>query len=228
LCLPLYAGTEPQVPSNQGGAINSIVDLNKSQGSAIGHQDKWGFATLYIPAIVSLIVLFVTNLITLWKINLDSKSAIKRDLTVQEINRKREMLDSFYNPIFYLLKLNGELFKSLGPPSFPEEHYEREEAVLVWDKVVENAIVPNNRKICKIINKFCHFVDSEDLLENYFDFVKHAESYEVFRKDPNQLHTKFKYPNNFIDIIVSGRARVINKLINIEKDVGKFISERNY
>lgn len=210
LCLPLYADTENQLKNTQVSEITS--DLAK----------------LYVPVIVSLIILFITNLITLWKIRLDSKSAIKRDLTVQEINRKKEMLDSFYNPIFYLLNLNGELFKSIGPPSFPQEHHSREEAVQVWDKVVENAILPNNRKICEVINRFCHLLDSEDSLNNYFEFVKHAESYEVFRNNPNQLHIKFKYPDRFLNNVACNRSRVINNLTNIEKDIGKFISERNY
>jgi hypothetical protein len=228
LCLPIYACTEYQQQSTKESAITSSIGHHKSEAPERGHRDKWDFANLYIPAIVSLIVLFITNLVTLWKIRLDSKSAIKRELTLQEIKRKKDMLDSFYNPIFYLLKLNGELFESLGPQSFPEEHHAREEAVLVWDKVVENAIIPNNRKICDIINKFCHLMDSQDSLENYFDFVKHAESYEVFRKDPNQIHMKFKYPISFFDAVKKSRSRVMNSLSYIEKDVGKFISERNY
>ena len=74
-------------------------------------------ATSYKTAIaigIPLIILFVTNIVTLYKIRVESKAAIRNELSMNTINLKKEQLSLFYDPIIALLNTNSEIFRHNG------------------------------------------------------------------------------------------------------------------
>jgi len=168
---------------------------------------------VWLPAFTAMFVLFVTNLITLYKIQRDTKEAIRKDIILTKIKIERDRLEKFYDPIFTTLRSNEVTFNAYGPNSFPKDSGPLEtEASMVWRQIVENVILPNNKKICDIIHQYSHLIDSKDSINSYLDFAIHAESYEHFIKFPNTLHKGFKYPNNFIDKVEEVRSRVVSDL----------------
>ncbi|MNN58366.1 hypothetical protein D3C81_1734120 [compost metagenome] len=80
-------------------------------------------------------------------------------------------------------------------------------------------ILPNNEAIIDIIKSKSHLIDSTDNLNQYFYYVKHAQSYMLFRKQANSLHEKFPYPKDFLGHIQSVRAVVLKKLVSREKEL---------
>jgi hypothetical protein len=181
-------------------------------------QDNSGFDwKIWLPSFTALIVLLVTNLVTLYKIRKDTEESIKKEIIISKIKIERERLEKFYDPIFTTLKSNSSIFNSYGPQTFPKDNGVLEtEASEVWKKLVKNVIIPNNKKICDTIQQFSHLIDSEDSITNYLEYSVHANSFEHFVDFPNALHKAFKYPNNFITNVEVARKKVLNGLKTTE------------
>jgi hypothetical protein len=181
-------------------------------------QDNSGFDwKVWLPTFTALIVLLVTNLVTLYKIRKDTKESIKKEIIISKIKIERERLEKFYDPIFTTLKSNSSIFNSYGPQTFPKDNGVLEtEASEVWKQLVKNVIIPNNKKICDIIQQFSHLINSEDSIANYLEYSVHAKSFEHFIDFPNALHKGFKYPSNFITNVEAARNKVLNGLKTTE------------
>ncbi len=180
----------------------------------------------WLPTSTALIVLLITNLVVLYKIKADTRQAIKKDVIISRVNLAREKLEMLYNPIFTILNINSEMFNSYGPNTFPktvvtaEENALMTEALNTWNKIVEDVIIPNNEKICEIIYKYSHFLESEGA-DKYLDYVIHAKSYKHFIKYPNSLHKKFKYPSDFIVSVANKRQEIFSDLKIREQELIK-------
>jgi hypothetical protein len=168
---------------------------------------------------IPLFILFVTNIVTLYKIRAESKAAIKNELSMNIINIKKQQLSQFYDPIIALLNTNSEIFSSFGPHTFPEDPYLGEEALHIWDILVDKVILPNNTEIVTIIKKSSHLMSEEDNFELYLNFMKHALSYEAFRDTPNQLHANFSYPKDFYPNVKKYRNNVLDELRKFETKI---------
>lgn len=180
--------------------------------------ESWKIA---VPTAVSLFVLLITNLMTLWKIRLDSKESVRKDLLLQQISKHKGQLERLYDPITALTRTNFEIFHTFGPPSFPtkpEERHRRAEAIQIWNRMTERVILNNNREICTIIKSYSHLLHPDDDFEVYLRFMQHAESYEAFREIPNEQHKAFPYPKDFENSVSSMRQLVLNELYEIEAE----------
>lgn len=172
---------------------------------------------IWLPTLTALLVLLISNLVTLYKIRKDTSEAIKKDIVTAKIRIERERLEKFYDPIYTTLKSNSSLFNAYGPSTFPQDGGVLEtEAAQVWRQLVENVIIPNNQKIENVIQQFSHLKDEDDNLEVYLEYLVHLESYRHFILNPNTLHKAFKYPSKFIDNVEQYRNRIITRLKETE------------
>jgi hypothetical protein len=179
----------------------------------------------FASPVAALLVVFISNLVVLWKIRLDSKAAIKKELSLNFINLNRERLTKFYDPIVALLSLNKKIFEALGPKSFPQERAVRNEAVAVWNKAIQDVILPTNSRICELILQYSHLMDKSDDINTYLQFIEHAKSYEVFRTTPNEIHKRFPYPQEFLSKVKASRLVVKQRLDCLESETGMYIKE---
>ena len=192
--------------------INSI---KPSQNIEQKSETSW--VKTYLPSIIALFVLFVTNLVVLIKIRLESKEALKREITLTSIKLDKERLELFYDPIFTTLSTNEDIYNSFGPNTFPEDDALRNEASIVWRNMINNIILPNNELIIKVITNKSHLIVKEDNINSYLEFLKHAQSFSHFVKFPNSIHKGYKYNPQFKEHIKNQRENIINKLEGLEK-----------
>lgn len=82
---------------------------------------------IIVPAAVSILILIVTNIITLLKIRMVSRESLKSQLTVDLIQAKKEQLERFYDPIFALINTNSAVLNAFGPSTeFKNLNHKRE------------------------------------------------------------------------------------------------------
>lgn len=173
---------------------------------------------VWLPTFTALIVLLITNLVTLYKIRKDTSESIKKEIITTKIKIERERLEKFYDPIFTTLKSNASIFNAYGPSTFPKDGGVLEtEASQIWKQIVENVIIPNNQKIENVIQQFSHLKNETDNMDFYLEYLVHLESYEHFVKTPNTIHKAFKYPSNFINNVETNRNEIITRLHETEK-----------
>ncbi len=173
---------------------------------------------IWLPTFTALIVLLITNLVTLYKIRKDTSESIKKDIITTKIKIERERLEKFYDPIFTTLKSNESIFNAYGPSTFPNDSGVLEtEASQVWKQLVENVILPNNQKIKIVIQQFSHLKNENDNMDFYLEYLVHLESYQHFVKSPNTIHKAFKYPSHFINNVEINRNEIIKRLQETEK-----------
>lgn len=180
----------------------------------------------FAAPIVALVIVFISNLVVLIKIRLDSKAAIKKELTLQSLNITKERLTKFYDPVIALLIINRDMFITFGPESFPNERSLKIEASTIWNNIIDDVILPNNKRVCEIVLQYSHLIDKSDNIENYLDFVKHANSYSIFRNKRNEIHKNFPYPSQLISKVSVARENVRQKLNSSEANLGKYIKEK--
>lgn len=193
--------------------IKSVDDDNRNKSK------NDGFVKTYIPSIIALFVLFVTNLVVLIKIRIESKETLKREITIASIKFDNTRLEDFYDPIFTTLSTNEGIFDSFGPRSFPDNDDLRIEASIIWNKMVESIILPNNQFISEIITKKSHLINETDQLEKYLDFLKHAKSYEHFIKYPNSIHKGFKYNPDFKESVSTNRQVLVDRINELKQNL---------
>lgn len=180
----------------------------------------------FAAPIVALLVVLISNIVVLMKIRLDSRAAIRKEMSVSLINLTKERLIKFYDPMVTLLTINRDMFNTFGPKSFPQETHLRIEAVEVWNKIIDEVILPNNKKICELVLQHSHLIDDEDKLADYIEFVKHAKSYDVFRQTRNEIHKNFPYPTALIENTITTRMTIKRRVDNFESNIGKYIKEK--
>lgn len=190
-------------------SLDTIYFKNFSNNSI---DKESSFVKTYLPSIIALIVLLVTNIVVLIKIRLESKETFKREITIATINFDNSRLEEFYDPIYTTLSTNEGMFNSFGPKTFPEDDDLRNEASIIWNNMVKNIIIPNNQSISDIITKKSHLIIKEDKLDDYLDFLKHAKSYEHFIKFPNSIHNGFKYNPDLKKFVEKNREIIITRI----------------
>lgn len=198
-------------------AILSLDNDNKLKSLDNDKNFKLELLKIWVPAVIALIVLLFTNLFTLWKIRKESSESLKKELILSKIRLEKDKLKNLYDPIYTILQINSEIFNSFGPNSFPDDDDLRRESAIIWNKMVENIIIPNNRRIGEIIIHYSHLIHSDDKFSDYLEYLKHLESYEHFIKFPNSIHKAHKYPKNFISNVSTYRNKILTELKDVEK-----------
>ncbi|MDH3999177.1 MAG: hypothetical protein OET90_10115, partial [Desulfuromonadales bacterium] len=202
----------------------NIVELPRAERMTIIIEDadrneNDGDLLKYAVIAVPLLVLLVSNFVTLFKIRIESKASIKNELKMNSITIKRDQLSHLYDPVIALSNTNSSVFSSFGPRTFPDDMHKGEEARHIWDNLVDSVIIPNNKEIVKIIKSYSHLMHSEDDFNLYLNFMKHAASYEAFRQTPNEVHSDFSYPSEFLPNVKQHRETVLAELRSLEKQI---------
>ena len=208
--------TPPPSPVTSAYVKNGTLNVEVTSRSAPQAFSSFG---VLVGICVPLLVLLVTNLVTLWKIRLEAKAAIRNQLSMDSISTLKEQLCSFYDPILALLNTNSEIFNGFGPRTFPQEHFAMEEASHIWSLMVDDVILPNNKEVVKIIKSYSHLMHSEDHFDLYLRYMKHAASYDAFRNTPNQLHGDFSYPADFLPNVREYRQRILGELQKLQREL---------
>ncbi len=117
-----------------------------------------------------------------------------------------------------ILDDNKRIFKSQAPNSSSKtvSTLKNENELTIWDSVKITKIVPNNRKIHKILENIKNYQDNEVIL---VDAMKnHIEAFEEHCHNKNTDYTKYQFPIKFSTLI----SKYCNGLIK-EKFLNKYI-----
>lgn len=160
-----------------------------------------------VGAVVATVSLFVSIRTEKERIQLESRLNLLLGIEQEKRNLFYAQLSEFYDPIFSLISVNRKIFKRIGPSS--ETRYNRsfpdEETAEVWNKLVQQVIIPNNMKVCEIIQTKLHLLAPGDSVEPYMEFITHAYAYQVFREKPYEAYKLFQFPQYFFDHVEAQR-----------------------
>lgn len=179
-------------------------------------MDK-GWATL-IAASLAAVVSFASLLISI----LSSRSLARlagrmtdwANVSKEGREYKLKQLTCFYDPIYTLLAANKSIFERIGPTSAARRagQFNDEETAEVWAKLSAEVVVPNNIKVCEIIEKNLHFMSDVDDESMYLEFVIHAHAYKVFGQSAYEAYKLFSFPQELFSLVQEARAQVRSSL----------------
>src|SRR6266536_2874458 len=95
-------------------------------------QAEW-YQQGFWPLVGAALVLILPNAVVLWGIFIQTRRQTKSQLLINQITFVSEQLAEFYDPLFAMLKVNGECFFKLGPDTFPRNPVQLETAGEVWN-----------------------------------------------------------------------------------------------
>ncbi|BCM90830.1 hypothetical protein IAD21_02692 [Abditibacteriota bacterium] len=222
--------TVPAAPATLPATKNGNAMLGQTVVQQDSKKSPW---ESYAAPLAALVICAISNMVLWRKISADSKAAIRKDLSLQQVGYLRDKLTKFYDPMVALLKLNEDVFASVGPPSYPEDDEKKIEAVEVWEEAILRVVLPTNRKISDLILSYSHFSENAQESELYSRFMSHAISYEIFRSKGNAIHRKFPYPFEILNAVMVSRQKTIVDLSELEskvisgKEISPILSDRN-
>jgi|SRR5580704_10188304 hypothetical protein len=164
-------------------------------------KDAATLVAALIAAAVSVLNLVLSEINRRAQIRLDHQLRGLAEDKKRSIESIQERLSQFYEPLAALLVTNSCIFERIGPtsPARTSEDYDDEELAETWKRLVEKVILPNNRRICEIIETKSHLIAREDSDRLYQDFLVHAYSYETFRQAPSSAHRLFPFPKELLN-----------------------------
>lgn len=172
----------------------------------------------YWPLFGAAVALLMPQLFTVWLAFKQAKSAFGYEVRFHEVVFVEKQLEEFYNPLFALLEANEEVFKKFGPPSFPEEHIEREAAAAMWREMRDQFVLVNNRKISELITEKSHLVSEEENFLDYLRLKMHIDAYEAFQAVRSEKYSRFQFPKGINALVSLRREKLRKKLGSIKKD----------
>jgi hypothetical protein len=169
-----------------------------------------GTATLIaagISAVFSLFCLILTIVADQGRIRLEAKLGLGKDIAQEKRDFLYTQLSEFYDPIFALLSANHRIFEKIGPNADVRQAqaYSESETGGVWSELVRTVILPNNSRVCSIIETKLHLLATDDSIDPYMEFVTHAYAYKVFWKEPYEAYKLFQFPQAFTEHVQSHR-----------------------
>ena len=173
-------------------------------------QDFW---TLVGAALV----LIVPNAVALWGIFIQTRRQTKSQILLNQINFVSEQLAKFYDPLYAMLKANGECFSKLGPHTFPGNPIQLETAGEVWNQTKQRVIIPNNQQIANILRTQSHLIASYDSIEAYLELNEHISMYEIFADFPNEIYKGFTFPKDITKHVGEIRANLVKELQQMKR-----------
>jgi len=123
----------------------------------------------------------------------------------------------FYDPVYTLLAANERIFERIGPTSATrnEQKFNDAETAEVWAKLSSEVIVPNNIRICDIIESNLHFIFDTDDETLYLEFVTHAHAYKVFKQGAYEAYRLFPFPKDLFNAVQRARTELRSSLFAI-------------
>jgi hypothetical protein len=179
-----------------------------------------GWATLVAAALaaaVSLVSLLVSVLSSRAQARLASRLTDSTNISKEARDYKLKQLTSFYDPVYTLLAANKAIFERIGPTSLArkEGQFNDEETAEVWRKLSEEVIVPNNQRVCEIIQAQLHYLTAGDDESIYLEFLTHAQAYKVFKQGAYEAYRLFPFPKAVYDVVKESRAGLRASLTNV-------------
>ena len=179
-----------------------------------------------ISTVTALIGLFVSSQVQ--RKNLHLETELK---TIQELGQEKrtllyQQLSEFYDPIFTLLSVNQAVFKQIGPKSNArlDSLNSEDEVKYLWKELRQNVIIPNNVRICQIVESKLHLLSPDDRVDPYFSFATHAYSFKAFKKLEFERYELFPYPENFRQHVQNQRDSLKQKIDDLMETDLKSIS----
>lgn len=168
-----------------------------------------------IAAVASLLTLVVSEVGRRAQIRLEHNLKGLAEGKKRSLESLEERLREFYEPVAAVLDTNRRVFERIGPtsPARSSEDYDDEELASTWKRLVENVILPNNQRICGIIETRSHLIARDDSAVLYQEFLAHAYSYKTFRQEPTSAHRLFPFPSELVD-----RVDAIRDALRRERD----------
>ena len=163
------------------------------------------------------LVLVVPNAVALWGIFIQTRRQTKSQILLNQINFVSEQLAEFYDPLFAMLKTNGECFSKLGPHTFPRNPIQLETAGEVWNQTKQRVIIPNNQQIANILRTRSHLIAPYDSIEAYLELNQHISMYEIFNDFPNEIYKNFTFPKDITKHVEEIRTRLVKELQQMKK-----------
>lgn len=179
-----------------------------------------GWATL-IAATLAAVVSLVSLGISIWssraQARLTGRLTDWTNVSKEGRDYKLKQLTSFYDPIYTLLAANKNIFERIGPtsPTRLEQKFNDEETAEVWGKLSVQVIVPNNARVCEIIETNLHFISDADDEALYLEFVTHAHAYKVFKQGAYEAYRLFPFPKELFASVQTARSAVRSSLAAI-------------
>lgn len=164
-----------------------------------------------IASVLSVLTPLVAPVVGLIGVWLGAKITSRNITKLQMIQRIDERLAGFYEPMLLLLSLNKSIYESFGLN--PDDS---NDAGLVWEKVRETAIIPNNAAILSLIRDKAPLMAKGDDPSAYLPLAKHIASYAIYVEKANQSHKKFKYPQGIIEHLQQVRNALVNQKVSLE------------
>lgn len=183
-----------------------------------------GVATLLsalVAAGTSLAVLLLTMRANRLQGEMIASLAQLKDVNQEAREYVLKQLTEFYDPIYALLSANAVIFERIGPTSEARRsgQFNDEETALVWQKLSDEVIVPNNSRVSEIIQSNLHFVTREDDEAGYIEFLAHSSAYKAFRQQTYQAYKLFEYPRALLGKIDTQRSALKARLERTYPDV---------
>jgi len=179
-------------------------------------QAEW-YQQGFWPLVGAAIILVIPNAVALWGIFIQTQRQTKSQLLLNQINLVSEQLAEFYDPLFAMLKVNGESFSKLGPHTFPKNPIELEAAGEVWNQVKQKVIIPNNHEIANILRTRSHLIASYDSIEAYLKLNEHIAMYEIFNDFPNEIYKDFTFPKDITNHVEVVRTKLVDELQQMKR-----------
>ncbi len=109
---------------------------------------------------------------------------------------------------------NKNIFERIGPVSSARHsnNFDDEETAAVWSELSKTVIVPNNMRVCEIIQKKFHLRDNSDEEGIYLEFVTHSHAYKVFKDNTYEAYKLFPYPKEVLGVAQKTRDNLRKKL----------------
>lgn len=186
--------------------------------------DKGAIALIaaLIAAFASMVNLLIASSLSRTQEKLKNKLEKKRTIDKESREFRLKQLTDFYDPIFTLLAANGDIFAKIGPTSEARKSklFNDSETSEVWKKLTNEVIVPNNMKICEIIQKKLHLISDSDDESVYLEFLSHAHAYQVFKVSVYEAYRLFPFPQSVMSSVFRERARLKSEVFSTY-DIGK-------
>lgn len=175
-----------------------------------------GLATLIAAVIAAMFAVFTTIISarsSRKQVSIQHKLNKSKDIDSEKRVRINRQLSELYNPIVTLLSVNRDVFDRIGPTSEARksEIFNDEETAQVWNNLCKTVVVPNNMKVCELIEKNIHLIKNHSDEKQYFEFLTHAYAYQVFQETTYEAYSLFTYPLGFLESVISQRDGLITE-----------------
>lgn len=179
-----------------------------------------GWATLIASALaasISLLSLVVSVLSSRAQAKLAARLTDSTNISKESREYKLKQLTAFYDPVYTLLYANKAIFERIGPTSQArtDGKFNDEETAEVWRKLSEEVVVPNNQRICEIIQANLHYLSADDAETLYLEFLTHAHAYKVFKQGAYEAYRLFPFPKSLYDSVKKARATLRSSLSTV-------------